>query len=290
MTATKLVQAARTMIVRQPAEDSRRRGWRQLGDLALRLAVLIGAGLVWELYARAFPSLFIPPISAILANAWDQWVTGDWRALFIAPVFLEMLAASFRRLVPGLIYGAVSGIILGVALARVRFLGEMFSPLIQFFRAIPSSAKIPMFMVLLGIGDTMKIWVIGISVALPLLMNVMDGVRNVDPTLLAVAKVYRVGPWTRLWGVILPAAAPQTFAGLRIATMIALIVLVLSELTGAADGVGYYVLYAQRMFYVLDMWAGVLVLGFIGYLLNAVVSLAEVRILRWHRQSTSTAR
>jgi ABC-type nitrate/sulfonate/bicarbonate transport system permease component len=291
VTATQALPATRPATVRPPVEESRgRRGSRRIGNVALRIGVLVAAGLVWELYARTFPSLFFPPLSAILENAWNDWVTGEWDTLFVAPVLLDMLGASFARLLPGLLYGVLAGIVLGVALARVRVLGEMFSPLIQFFRAIPSSAKIPLFMALMGIGDAMKIWVIAISVALPLLMNVMDGVRNIDPTLLAVAKVYRVGRWNRLWGIILPASSPQTFAGLRIATMVALIVLVLSELTGAANGIGYYVLYAQRMFQVDDMWAGVLVLGLLGYLLNSALSLAESRILRWHRQSTATAR
>lgn len=265
------------------------RGFR-LGPLLIKAAVLLGAATLWEIYARLFPSLFVPPITKIIGHAWKRWTGPDAGTLFLSSRFLDMVGSSFARLLPGLLIGAAAGIILGVALARIKKLGDVCTPLVHFLRAIPSSAKIPLFIVLLGIGDAMKVWVIGVTVAFPLLINVMDGVRNVEPTLLDMARVYGAGRWNTLRRIILPAAMPQTFAGLRIATMVALIVMVLAEMMGATDGIGYSVLYAERKFQVLDMWAGVFVLGLVGYLLNAVVSFAEHRILSWHRQSSAGAR
>lgn len=267
----------------------RSRGFR-LGPMLVKAAVLLGAAALWEFYAQLFPSLFVPPLTKIIGHAWERWVSGDVSTLFLSPTFLEMIASSFARLLPGLLIGAAAGITLGVALARIKTLGDVCTPLIHFLRAIPSSAKIPLFIVLLGIGDAMKVWVIGVTVAFPLLINVMDGIRNVEPTLLDMARVYGAGKWNTMRRIILPAAMPQTFAGLRIATMVALIVMVLAEMMGATDGIGYNVLYAQRKFQVLDMWAGVFVLGVVGYLLNAVVSFAEHRILAWHRQSSAGTR
>lgn len=256
--------------------------------LLLRLGVLFGAGLLWEALARIFSSPFIPPLSAILANAWEQWVITDDGLIRLSPDLLTMFSASFARLIPGLAWGILAGITLGILVARVQWISELCMPLFQFLRAIPSSAKIPLFMAVLGIGDAMKIWVIAIAVALPLLMNAADGARNIDPTLLAMSEVYKVGTWQRLTRIVLPAASPQIFAGLRIATTISLIVLVVTELTGASSGVGHFVNYAQTQFLVLDMWAGVLLLGAIGYLLNVVLSFAEKRVLRWQHESTAT--
>lgn len=254
----------------------------------IRLGVLVGAGLLWEVLTRIFDSPFIPPLSAIIVNAWEQWVITDNGPIRLSSDLVAMFAASFARLIPGLAWGILAGVTLGVLVARVQWVSELFFPLFQFLRAIPSSAKIPLFMALLGIGDAMKIWVIAIAVALPLLMNAADGVRNIDPTLIAMSEVYKVGTWQRLTRIILPAASPQIFAGLRIATTISLIVLVVAELTGASSGVGHFVNYAQTQFLVLDMWAGVLLLGAIGYILNVVLSFAEKRILRWQYESTAT--
>lgn len=275
-----------TGMLRLPGQPRRSKGGvKQITNFFISLAVLIGAGVVWEVVAISNQQLFFPPISAILVNAWEQWMVQPDGAIGPTEVLLGMLSASFARVGPGLMYGALAGITFGILLARINWMYELFFPVFQFLRAIPSSAKIPMFMALLGITEVEKISVIAVGVALPLMMNVMDGVKNIDPTLESMAEVYKISRWDRLWGIIIPSAGPQTFAGLRVATMVALIVLTLAELTGASSGIGYYISYASSNFKPLDMWSGVLLLGALGYVLNLLLTVIEHRALRWQRES-----
>lgn len=111
----------------------------------------------------------------------------------------------------------------------------------------------------------------------------MEGVRSIDPLYLDTATVYRIPRVRRLTRVILPAAAPKIFAGLRISLSIAVILMVISELIAATNGVGFRILQAQRQFKMVDLWAGLVVLGAMGAALNAVLALIERRVLRWSR-------
>lgn len=284
--ASKDEEQLSTGILRLPGQPKRTsEGRKRLTSFLISFTVLVGAGLVWELVARSQQELFFPPLSAVLANAWEQWMVQPDGAVGPTQVLLGMLGASFARVGPGLLYGALAGIAFGILLARVNWMHELFFPVFQFLRAIPSSAKIPMFMALLGITEAEKISVIAVGVALPLMMNVMDGVKNIDPTLESMAKVYKISRWDRLWGIIVPSAGPQIFTGLRVATMVALIVLTLAELTGASSGIGYYISYASSNFKPLDMWSGVLLIGALGYLMNLLLTVIEHRALRWQRES-----
>jgi ABC-type nitrate/sulfonate/bicarbonate transport system permease component len=95
--------------------------------------------------------------------------------------------------------------------------------------------------------------------------------------------VFRVTGWQRLWQVILPAAAPKIFAGLRVSLSLALILMVISELVGSTAGIGDHLVNAQRGFQLPEMWAGIVLLGILGLLLNGLFVLVELRVLAWHR-------
>ena len=127
----------------------------------------------------------------------------------------------------------------------------------------------------------MKVVLIAVGVFPPILLNTIDGVRSIDPLYLDTASVLRISRLRRLTHVILPAAAPKIFAGLRISLSIAVILMVISELIAATNGVGFRILQAQRQFKMVDLWAGLVVLGAIGAMLNAGLALIERRVLRW---------
>jgi ABC-type nitrate/sulfonate/bicarbonate transport system permease component len=117
----------------------------------------------------------------------------------------------------------------------------------------------------------------------------MDGISGVDATLLDTSRVYRVSAWDRVVRVMLPAAAPQIFAGLRTSLSLALILMVISEMVASTNGIGYFVLQSQRTFAIPEMWSGILLLGILGYLLNLLFVIVERRVLRWHRGARSSA-
>jgi ABC-type nitrate/sulfonate/bicarbonate transport system permease component len=110
-------------------------------------------------------------------------------------------------------------------------------------------------------------------------------VIGVDPTLRETTRVYGISERDRLWRVMLPAASPQIFAGLRTAVSLALILMVISEMVASTNGIGYFVLQSQRTFAIPEMWSGILLLGILGYVLNGIFVLIEKRVLRWHREA-----
>jgi ABC-type nitrate/sulfonate/bicarbonate transport system permease component len=191
----------------------------------------------------------------------------------------------------GLGYGiaCVVAVVAGLALGLSRPLRRAADPIVQFLRAIPPPALLPFGILVLGVGDKMKIFIIAFVCLWPVLLNTIDGVAGVDPTLRETARVYGIRARDRLLKVTLPAAAPQIFAGMRTALSLALILMVISEMVASSNGIGYFVLQAQRSFAIPEMWSGILLLGLLGYVLNGLFLLVERRVLRWHRGARASA-
>jgi ABC-type nitrate/sulfonate/bicarbonate transport system permease component len=173
------------------------------------------------------------------------------------------------------------GIALGTALGRSRTGMEYLGPVFAFARAVPPPALIPVFLVLFHLGLRMQLAIIVAGAVWPVLLNTVDGVRSVDATQWDTARSLRTPAHYRVAFVVLPAALPKVFAGLRLSLSIALILMVLSEMVGAVNGIGYQLLFAQRQFDLPAMWAGIGLLGALGYGLNAGLLAVERRALRW---------
>lgn len=135
----------------------------------------------------------------------------------------------------------------------------------------------------------MKVALIAFVCVWPVLLNTLDGVRGVEPTLRDTARVYGIPPRDRIRHVLLPAASPQIFAGMRTSLSLALILMVISEMVASTNGIGYFVLQSQRTFAIPEMWSGIVLLGLLGYALNAVFVAIERRVLRWHRGARESA-
>ena len=252
------------------------------GAVALRMSVLLALAAAWQLLAwLAEDPVSWPAFSAVVGRLWEAWVTDSaaWTAA-IAPSLARLLAGWGAAVVVGIGLGTVVGL---SSTAR-----DYLGPTVQFLRAIPPPALLPLFIVLLGIGDGMKAAVIGFGAVWPILLNTADGVASVDPLQRDTARAYRLGFRDELLRVVLPAAAPRIFAGLRISLSIAVILMVISEMIATVNGVGFALVQAQRSFRSLDVWAAIVVLGIIGYVLNALLGLVEGRTLRWHRGAMRT--
>ena len=129
----------------------------------------------------------------------------------------------------------------------------------------------------------MKIFVIFFSCAWPILLNTLDGVRNIDRVLIQTARTFGLSRGRAIPKVILPAALPQIMTGLRISLAITLILVVISEMVGSSDGIGYFILDSQRRFKVDQMYAGMLSLALLGYLFNQLFLLFYNSVLSWHK-------
>jgi ABC-type nitrate/sulfonate/bicarbonate transport system permease component len=252
---------------------------RLLG-LALELAVPLGVVALLAAWTARQDSYLFPPLGVVLATFTDTWlferVGGD-------------VVPSLSRMGIGLVLAVVGGVALGLPLGRLPWLRRAATPIIEFLRAIPPPALLPFAIVAVGVGDGMKSLVIAAVCVWPVLLNTIDGAAGLDLTLEDTMRAYRIGQWDRLLRVVLPAAAPQIFAGVRLAVSLALILMVISEMVASSDGIGFFILQSQRTFAIPEMWSGILLLGILGYALNGAVVLVERRLLRWHRGKHASA-
>jgi ABC-type nitrate/sulfonate/bicarbonate transport system permease component len=242
---------------------------------------LIGVGFIavllalWEIAAaRAiFPPMSFPRVSAILVTWWQLVVSGELPG--------EVLA-SLWRMFAGYVIGVTLGVGLGLLMGYVRFFYNLLEPVTEMLRPIPSPAYLPIVILFLGIDDEMKIFMIAFATLFPVLLNTYSGVRSVDPIQLQTARTFGVAGRRLLTQVVLPAASPYIFTGMRVSLAVALIVMVISEMVAASSGIGYFILSAQRGFKIRDMFAGVLTLALLGYALNRLFLAIENRVLAWH--------
>ena len=239
----------------------------------LGFAVFIAALGVWEVWARHEHSFLIPPASAVVGKAWDVWPTSE---------FLAGVAASLKRLAVGYVIGAAIGVGLGLLMGSSRRTRRALEPLVEFARATPAIAVVPVAIVLLGVGGEMQISVIAFGLIFPVLVNTIDGVRSVSPEVRDNAAMLQVGPLERIFRIYGPSALPSIVAGLRIALSIGLVLVVVSEFVGTGVGLGHYIYLQQAQFDVPAMYCGILFLGLLGYALNRLFLVLERRVLFWH--------
>jgi ABC-type nitrate/sulfonate/bicarbonate transport system permease component len=242
--------------------------------LAAQLALLAALLVLWQWTARAYPSPTRPPLEFIARDYW-RFVQGDLFATAVLP--------SMYRMAVGFSIAVLLGSLAGLAIGYLRWLDPWLRPVLEYLRFIPAVAILPAALLLLGPTDEMRIFVIAFGSIFPVLLAGIDGARRVDPTLLEVARVTGLSPATQILRVVLPAALPAIFAGVRIALGLALIMMVISELIAADDGIGFVILRSQRLFQTANVYAGVLVIGTIGWGLTTALLASERRLLAWHR-------
>ena len=244
--------------------------------------------LGWEAGARRAHDVFFPPPSAIVARMHELWFSGPVAHLWLTPAAVGNILPSLARMAAGLTGALIAGVMLGLALGRSERLFAYLDPLLQFARAIPPPTLVPVFIVLLHLGSPMQVASIVFGAVWPILLNTADGARSVDPVQVATARVFKLSPAERLTRIVIPSALPKIFAGLRLSLSLALILMVFSELLpGTANGIGFQLTDAQSRSDVATVWAVIVLLGILGYLLNTLLLTAERRVLRGHRPPES---
>jgi ABC-type nitrate/sulfonate/bicarbonate transport system permease component len=242
-----------------------------------RFGFAIGLPLVlfalWWVTSANSTNFYFPPLSKILDSLVEEW---------FGPRLADDVWPSLMRLAAGYFIAAIVGVTLGVLIGTYKRLRDLLEPVLEFFRAIPPPVIVPILMLIFGIENTMKIVVIAFGCMWPILLNTAEGVRAVDSVLSDTARTYRISGVARLRNLILPAASPQIAAGLRQGLSVAIILMVISELFAASDGLGFAIVQAQRSFAIPEMWAGMIMLGLLGFLLSLLFRLVENRWLAWY--------
>ncbi len=243
---------------------------RRIGfTVALPIVILVA----WWFASAESTNFFFPPLSKILDSLVEEW---------FGPRLLDDVVPSLYRLAAGFAVATVVSLALGVLIGTSRTVRGILEPVLEFFRAIPPPVLVPIFILFFGIGDTMKVVVIAFGCMWPTLLNTVEGVRAVDEVLSDTGRVYGISGAARLRSLVLPSASPQIFAGLRQGLSVAIILMVISELFTASNGLGFAVVQAQRSFAIAETWAGMLMLGLLGFLLAVLFRIVENRQLAWY--------
>ena len=246
----------------------------RLTGFVLGLAVFAAALWIWDAWPRSEATAFyFPSAGQIGGTALDVWPSTEFRGA---------VDASLVRLAAGFSVGALAGIAVGLALGASSVLRGTVGPTTEFLRAIPVIAVLPIAIVLLGDEDAMRIAVIAFGVFFPVLVATVDGVRGVSPEVRDTASLLRLRSVERSVLVDLPASLPTIAAGLRTALSIGLVLVVISELRGAGDGLGVYIWTQSSLFAFPEVYAGILFLGLLGFVLNTLFVVFERRVLAWH--------
>jgi ABC-type nitrate/sulfonate/bicarbonate transport system permease component len=243
---------------------------RRAGLVVALPAVLFA---VWFVATDSSESFYVPPLRRILTAFADTWTPARLRTDVVP---------SLLRLVAGYLLAAVLGITLGVLIGRYRRLRATLEPVLEFFRAIPPPVLVPVIMLFAGIGNGMKVIVIVSGCVWPILLNTVEGVRAVDGVQIDTARSYGINGLDRLRHLVLPSAGPQIVTGMRQALSIAIILMVISEMFAASNGLGFTIVQFQRSFAIPEMWSGIILLGLIGFVLSELFRLAERQVLAWY--------
>ncbi|EWM65094.1 ABC nitrate/sulfonate/bicarbonate transporter permease component [Micromonospora sp. M42] len=252
-----------------------------LGGRALhRSAALLALAAIWETAPRAglVDRVFLPPLSEVLAAWWELLRTGQ---------LADHVGASLTRSLTGLALAVVTAIPLGLLIGWYRPLADLLSPLLEVFRNTAALALLPVFVLILGLGETSKIALVVYACSWPILLNTVAGAKGVDPLLIRSARSMGLNHLRLFQKVILPAAVPTVFTGVRLAGAYSILVLVAAEMVGAKAGLGYLVNYAQYNFAIPDMYAGIITISAIGLVVNQLLVAGERRFSTWRVDVTT---
>jgi ABC-type nitrate/sulfonate/bicarbonate transport system permease component len=239
------------------------------------MALALPAALIalWWTLSAGSTNYYLPPLRDIVSAFGQTWTPKQLRS--------DVLP-SLSRLAVGFALALVIGVGVGVptgSFARLRAFAE---PVLEFARALPPPVLVPVLILFAGIGDGMKVLVIVSGCVWPILVNTVEGVRAIDEVVLDTCRCYRIAGRGRLLHVTLRSASPQIVAGIRQALSLGIILMVISEMFAAQNGLGFTIMQFQRSFAIPEMWSGVILLGVIGFLLATAMHGVESRLLYWY--------
>jgi len=237
--------------------------------LILLLLCLWEAAVRWQW----IKTISLPPVSQVFSALPGLFLSGE------IPFQVWM---TLRRMLIGYGGAAAAGTFVGLIMGYFRPAYDLLEPLTEILRPIPSPAYIPLAILFLGIDDEMKVAVIAFASFWPILLNSYSGVKSADPVQVNTGRTFGLSSWKLLWQIVLPAATPYIFTGLRISLALSLIISVIAEMVASNNGIGFFILDAQRSFRIREMYAGIMVLGVLGYGFNRLFLALERRLLRWH--------
>ncbi len=254
------------------------RALRAVGWAVARAAPILALALAWEALAAsgAVTPFQLPRLTAVLARIWTDAVGGD--------LLLNTALTLYRALV-GFGIAAVVGVILGMAMSRNVAVRWLFDPIVSVGFPMPKIAFLPVMMLWLGVYDLSKIAMVVLDAIFPVVTATMAGIAAVDRHLLWSARNMGASEREVVWQIVLPAALPQIMTGLQVALPIALIVAVVAEMLMGGYGLGGAMVHASRFADSRGVFAGIVEIAVVGYVLVKAMAILRRRLLIWHQEA-----
>jgi len=263
----------RTAAVREVASRPKGR-FTQRPDRWLGAVVPVLGIVLWEGFARigVFPPNELPAPSVVAQTIFDLAASGDlWKHAGI----------TLFRIAVGFLVGATAGTLLGGLTGYVLLARKLFDPVLQSLRNIPSMAWVPLFLLWMGIQESSKIALIALGAFFPVYLNLSSAMSHVDPKMIEVGKVYRLNSIQMIARVILPAALPEYFVGLRSGLGLAWMFVVAAEIMGASRGLGFLMIDGQMTGRASIILATVILFACLGKGTDLLLEVIGRRLLRY---------
>lgn len=231
--------------------------------------------VVWEAASRlgGLPATILPAPSNVLAAAWRLLKSGE---------LATNVGVSFLRAITGFVVGGGIGLALGLANGLSSLSEKITDTTLQMVRNVPHLALIPLVILWFGIEEEAKLFLVALGVFFPIYINTLLGVRSVDPQLVEMGRAYGMSRWTLFSRVILPAALPSLFVGLRYGLGIMWLTLIVAETISASSGIGYMAMQAREFLQVDVVVLSIVIYALLGKLADSVARLFERLSLQWH--------
>lgn len=233
---------------------------------------IVGLFVVWEAATRLLniPAYTLPSVSSILAAIVSQW-SSLWPAA--QTTFLEALG--------GFTLGSLCGLLLAIVLSMMPWLKKPMLPLLTALNSVPVVAYAPLILLWFGIGMQSKIIMVALAVGFTVFLHALAGLSRVDPRVIDLMRSFGSSPAAILWRVRLPAALPLTAAGMRVSTVRAMIVAIVTEMLGAYRGLGWTIYQAVLQVDFVQVWAAIFIASAASLLFFGIVNFVEKRYVFW---------
>lgn len=250
---------------------------KNIGRSKISGFVLIGITLgLWEILSRLalVDPNYLPPVSIIAYSLYE---------LVESLEIVQHLFITLKRVIFGYFLGSSVGYVLGFCCGYIPRIYSLLELTIEFLRPMPSVALIPIGILFLGMDDSLNVAIIGWACSWPVFVNTMDGVRSTDHILLNTARTFGSNQWRIIRKIIIPSSLPFVFTGLRVGLGIAVAVVIITEMVASGNGLGFFIITTSISFRIPEMYAGIIIIGLFGYLLNLAFLIIDKKVLKWQK-------
>jgi NitT/TauT family transport system permease protein len=257
-----------------------RAAWSWLRPLLLAVIFPMAMLAIWHFSTVGRPGSLIPPPHDVWLELWDLAFGGINDDAYSRTLHIHLLA-SVARVYGGFALALIVALPLGMLIGRVPLVRQLIDPTIQILRPVPVTAWLPLAMIMFGLGPRSAFFLVFLGAFYPILVNTIFGVRAVEPRLFEAASMLGCSGSAQFFRVVLPAALPSIFTGMRLGLGFAWVVIVVGEMTGVQTGLGAIIMEARQLSRTEIVICGMVVIGTVGFLSDRLVMLIGRRLLAW---------